>query len=254
MSDYIKVYRFKTSGNLLLETDPGYRHDDPKIEEAYSVLKELPDDCDLARLIKSATKAETEISGKLGDELSWGYVGAISESSGGRTGVTGAEVFRPKLQSLRKVARKLGRWEGDECSFESRAAVLNWLNTLIKWAELNVVPKKKRTGRPKKEESDNATRIKTALTKHHQYENGRVGNYDAGSLPQIAVLAGFPKSNKKAVGDFLQKRFGGYAEYVDECRKKNISLKLAEWNEEIVSRLPSLRDEDGVIRDPSDDD
>ncbi len=103
--------------------------------------------------------------------------------------------------------------------------------------------KRKRTGRPRKEEKDGDTKVVAALAVYHQYEpGGSVGRYDAASLKDLAKLSGLSKAT---ISRFFKSEFkDGYEGYKAACLREEIGLLLAKWQGEMPEYKAGLLPEE----------
>ena len=127
----------------------------------------------------------------------------------------------------------------------SRAAQRRLDAAAFVWHKEQIKGKKKRRGRPPKNEAGNDEKIVAALALHHKYElGGSVGEW----TPAIArVLADQAGVTRMAVTRFMQSRFGkdhGYQGYKVSCRKKQIGLRIAEWQHDKSEGHSDLRPEE----------
>ena len=99
-------------------------------------------------------------------------------------------------------------------------------------------PLKRKTGRPKKNEKDSATKVIAALSKWHEYDNGSVIN------PEPATNRGLAKEYdglaQNALTRFLKDR-GGCKKYKSACHDGSIRALLALWRGELPNRHLRLR-------------
>jgi hypothetical protein len=113
----------------------------------------------------------------------------------------------------------------------------------------------KRTGRPRKGETDKERLVIGALAAHHQCAGRSLGNPTPATIKQLANLA----SNKNVavsvatVSRFFKRQFPGrgYKGYESACQRDEIYLKIALWQGEgqehladLVPRESGCREED----------
>lgn len=106
---------------------------------------------------------------------------------------------------------------------------------------------RKRTGRPRKDEKDSATKVIAALTKHHGYENGSVTNFEPATNRGIAHEYGL---SQNALSRFLNEKLGkgnpksgGHKGYIAACNRDariGIGALLTLWQGEVPERLAEL--------------
>ena len=103
----------------------------------------------------------------------------------------------------------------------------------------------KRTGRPRKGETDKDAQVIAALARHHQYEpGGSIGNFDPATVRGLAKRgSGFSVAT---VTRFLKSKFGesGHKAYAAACRSRRIGPLLAKWNGDQCQNHAELRDDD----------
>jgi hypothetical protein len=113
----------------------------------------------------------------------------------------------------------------------------------------------KRTGRPRKGETDKQRLVIAALASHHKYEGRSVGNALPAKAKALAKLA----SNKHVtvsvatVSRFFKEKFPdrGYKGYYAACTRGMIGGLLANWQGDVSEFLADLREdeaEEGSIR------
>ncbi|NUQ64368.1 MAG: hypothetical protein HUU20_18025 [Pirellulales bacterium] len=109
----------------------------------------------------------------------------------------------------------------------------------------------KRTGRPRKDETDKSELLIDALAIHHQYESGgSIGNDEHATVRNLADLASDEKRGVKVsiatVSRFFHEKFPGHGHkgYVVACRTKKIGSLLALWQGEGMERHPDLLNEE----------
>jgi hypothetical protein len=102
----------------------------------------------------------------------------------------------------------------------------------------------KRTGRPRKGESDKERLVLGALATHHKCSGDSIGNPTPAKTKQLASLA----SNKNVkvsvatVSRFFKRKFPGrgYKGYESACIRNEIGLKIALWQGEGHEHLADL--------------
>jgi hypothetical protein len=113
-------------------------------------------------------------------------------------------------------------------------------------------PSKRRTGRPRKDEKDSATKVIAALTAHHGYGEGlSVTHYEPATNRGLAEEYGL---SKNALSRFLTAKLGedGHKKYEISCRKKEIGTMLALWRGDLPGHLPDLLPSESGIGDDND--
>ena len=175
--------------------------------------------------------------------LPWHHVGSFESLSV-------SDLLLPLMRDLLNSAVKRGmvdppRLDNLKDCFEA-AAVLNTLIDFDKRHEpTRNATKKKRGGRPRKEEARKNTLVIAALASHHQYESGgSVGNYTPAGVKELAK-AHAPSLTDAAVSRFLKKQFGdrGHKGYVAACHPNatvGIGQWLARWQGELPTRNRDL--------------
>jgi hypothetical protein len=108
----------------------------------------------------------------------------------------------------------------------------------------------RRTGRPRKGESNKERLVISALVKHHRYQpGGSVGNYTPAKTERLAELASGKdiKVSVATVSRFFKRRFPqhdrGYDGYVAACNRDarcSIGMLLALWQGEVPEHLAGL--------------
>jgi hypothetical protein len=106
----------------------------------------------------------------------------------------------------------------------------------------------RRTGRPRKGESDKERLVIGALVKHHRYQpGGGIGDYTPAKTKRLAGLASGKdvKVSVATVSRFFKKKFPvlGYKGYEAACNrdaKVNIGMYLALWQGDVAERLADL--------------
>jgi hypothetical protein len=122
---------------------------------------------------------------------------------------------------------------------------------------------RKKTGRPPKTEQDAATKVLSALCRHHGYElGGSVTNPEPATNRGLAALynqglAGRDRMGDNALARFLKAKFAkdgrsGHKHYRTACRQGRIGARLALWRGELPSHMPDLPKEDGRGKDDND--
>lgn len=100
-------------------------------------------------------------------------------------------------------------------------------------SEQETTDEDKRSGRPRKGDTDKQAIVLSLLVVHHQYEaGGSVGNYEPIELKDLARRM---NSKSKSTGSrFFKSKFGerGYKGYTNACARKEIGRLLAEWQNE----------------------
>jgi hypothetical protein len=97
----------------------------------------------------------------------------------------------------------------------------------------------RKTGRPKKEEKDSATKVVAALSAHHGYEEGM-----SVTNPEPATNRGLRRYgvSGNALTRFLKDKLGedGHKQYRTACRTGRISVLLRVWRRETPSHVLGL--------------
>jgi len=116
-----------------------------------------------------------------------------------------------------------------------------WLDAMRTVARL-VDVRGKRKGRRRKGETDNDTLVLSALLKHHEYDNGRVGNFEPASNRGLAAQYHLSSA---ALSRFLDRKMpNGAAGYKIACHNKRIVSLLMHWNGDYLDpKLYSLYSE-----------
>jgi hypothetical protein len=115
-------------------------------------------------------------------------------------------------------------------------------------AEAAKAGRRRRAGRPRKEETGKYPLVIGALEEHHRYqERGSVENWDAATLGKLASLASGDrvKVSASTVSRFFKDKFRnrGYKGYVSACNQRtiqHIGLLLMLWRGELPTHLPDL--------------
>lgn len=136
--------------------------------------------------------------------------------------------------------------------FEVFPDVSGWRETLLALRHLagsvqrkKPEGRKRKVGRPSKEETSKDTLAIAAFAIHHQYEaGGAVGNYDPANLGKLAEQhEGLTRST---LSRFLKKKFGerGHKGYVAACTAEKIGSFLAKWQGDTPSGMHGLNEEE----------
>lgn len=115
--------------------------------------------------------------------------------------------------------------------------------TLNLWRIRNAEQPAKRTGRPRKGETDKGAVVIAALARHHEYESGgSIGNYEPANLTALAN-AHKGDLSKAAFTRFLESKFGkpAYKRYTVVCQKREIGRFLALWQGDVSEGHFDLR-------------
>ena len=116
----------------------------------------------------------------------------------------------------------------------------NLLESRLPPSKSSKQPAARKTGRPKKNEKDLATKVTAALGAHHKYKtDGSVTNYEPATNRDLAEKYGL---SENALSRFLTDKLGkdGHKQYAAACRGKKIDTFLALWNRELPGRLAKL--------------
>lgn len=124
------------------------------------------------------------------------------------------------------------------------------LLALVALAEIRSKPVK-RTGRPRRGETDKDTLVISALAAHHRYEpGGSIGNYEPAGVTELSQAhKGDPST--AAISRFLKRKFpdSGYKSYVTACTREEIGYHLARWQDDVAEGHFDLRPEEDGRRD-----
>jgi hypothetical protein len=103
---------------------------------------------------------------------------------------------------------------------------------------------RRKTGRPRKGETDKERLVIAALTKHHDLEGRSVGNYEPAKTRTLAKLASSKRVSVSVatVSRFFKQKFPdrGYKGYENACRNEKIGKLLAYWNGDLNEHRPDL--------------
>ena len=115
-----------------------------------------------------------------------------------------------------------------------------------------LMPAKRRKGRPSKNETDRDTIVLSALVIHHGYEsNGSIGRDDPATVRGLADK-NKPQLTTAAISRFFKRKFSnGHKGYVVACRKREIGRLLTQWQGDESEGHADLRPDE---RDRSEDD
>ncbi|HZZ81469.1 MAG TPA: hypothetical protein VFE62_23405 [Gemmataceae bacterium] len=113
-------------------------------------------------------------------------------------------------------------------------------------AETPATQRKRRAGRPKKDERDSAAKVIAALNLHHGYDKGSVTNTEPAKNRQLAENFKGLGLAKNALTRFLADKFGedGYKKYRAACLNTTIGTLLRTWNGETPDHHAALQDEE----------
>jgi hypothetical protein len=147
-------------------------------------------------------------------------------------------------------------WKGVEISYtmmqariqQERARLLAKAETKPASKGTTGEPQTRRTGRPRKRDSDKQRLVVAALARHHGYQPvGSVSNYNPAKTESLAKGASGKgvEVSVATVSRFFQKKFSGqgYKGYVAACNRDariTIGMYLALWQGEVSDRLPGL--------------
>jgi hypothetical protein len=111
----------------------------------------------------------------------------------------------------------------------------------------SVPPAKRRTGRPRKGESDKERLVVAALVAHHKWQpGGSVGNDTPAKTRQLARLASDKRKGVEVsvatVSRFFRKKFPGrgHKGYEAACVRGEIGALLARWQGDVPEHLADL--------------
>jgi hypothetical protein len=149
------------------------------------------------------------------------------------------ETFQQGMKRLQDARDRLWRFQQDMDSFPAPGLATAG-QAISTPAGVSDPTARRKTGRPKKEEKDSATKVVAALSAHHGYGEGMsVTNREPATnrgLRQYGVSG-------NALSRFLNAKLGegGHRKYKAACRTGRIGVLLSVWRGETPSRLLDLQ-------------